>query len=306
MTRRAITVSLLSILPIVAQAQIEIPKEWRGKTQAELLAIPEIGRMPFVAQDQIVGALDSAYGALPWSQRQQPLLAAEREHAAAERRNPRSVLVWDKGASFSFDYYTDGEHYYAILKHPLFISIKLVEYEKYVRAWVYVSSEKGSSLKFDVFTRNISYSSIAPRPELREPVSADQVAKSIRNGSRWRAALVAGLGGFATTTATTQESGTFNGSAGSATVNGSFSGSSTTTAPDYAARQRALNNASGIRSEAERKSDGITLTAFRDNTVFPGSEVNGFVYFKRDRAHDASGVLRVILGTLSIEFPVKW
>jgi len=63
---------------------------------------------------------------------------------------------------------------------------------------------------------------------------------------------------------------------------------------------------SRIRGRAEQQAQDILASALRDNTVFGGSEVSGFVYFKRARAHDASGVLRVIIGTLSIEFPVMW
>jgi len=156
---------------------------------------------------------------------------------------------------------------------------------------------------YDLFTRNLSYASIAPKPELREPVPVDQIARSVRNGSRWRAALVAGLAGMATTTTTTQGSGTFNTSTGGS---GTFQGTATTTSPDSATTQRAAADLSRIHGRAEQRSQDLLASALRDNSVFAGSEVSGFVYFKRDRGHDASCILRVIIGALSIEFPVKW
>jgi hypothetical protein len=121
MGTRTIAVLLLLTLRVVAQAQIEIPKEWRGKTQAELLALPEIGRMPFVAQDQILDALEPGHISIPWAQRRQPLLLAEQGRATAENRKPRSVLVWAKAnEDICIDYFTDGEHYYAISLPSLF------------------------------------------------------------------------------------------------------------------------------------------------------------------------------------------
>ncbi len=130
----------------------------------------------------------------------------------------------------------------------------------------------------------------------------DQIAGSVRNGARWKAALVAGLAGLATTTSTTQESGTFNGPNGS----GTFQGTATTTTTDSAGREQAAAAVSRIRDRADQKSAGLQASALRDNTVFDGSETSGFVYFKRDRTHDISGVLRVIMGTVSFEFPIKW
>lgn len=111
-----------------AQAAIDFPKEWRGKTTPELLLIPEIARMPFVAQDQIVGSLIPNHRELSWDQRQLPLLGAEGQRAAAENRKPKGVLVWANGNPICTDYYTDGEHYYAFLLPPLFLSVKVVEY----------------------------------------------------------------------------------------------------------------------------------------------------------------------------------
>src|SRR6266446_3056334 len=134
----------------LCQPAPEIPKEWRGKTATELLALPEIGRMPFVAQDQIFGTLNPAHRSLPWTERQIPLLAAERERALVENRKPLIVRVWSKGG-VGIDYFTDGEHYYAILSPPFFLSVKVAEYEKYVRAWVYLSNDKGSDARYDLF-----------------------------------------------------------------------------------------------------------------------------------------------------------
>jgi hypothetical protein len=107
---------------------------------------------------------------------------------------------------------------------------------------------------------------------------------------------------MATSTSTTQESGTFNTSNGGS---GTFQGTATTTGPDNATRQRAAADVSRIRGGAEQRSQDLLASALHDNSVFAGSEASGFVNFKRDRAHDASGVLRVIVGALSIEFPVK-
>ncbi len=114
---------------------MDLPKGWSGMKEADVLDVPEIGQLPFVAQDQILSTLYPEKRTLFWDQRRVPLLVAERERAKRENRKPRSVLVWAKGDGVSFDYFTNGEHYYGILLHPLFVSVKIVEYEKFVRAW---------------------------------------------------------------------------------------------------------------------------------------------------------------------------
>jgi hypothetical protein len=302
---------LLALFGAFSFAQIQppkdLPKEWRGKSAADLLAIPDVGRMPYVAQDQILQVLVPGHAGQSWTQRQIPIMAAENVRAESEKRKPRTSIIWDRGAGFATDYYSGGEHFYAILKHPLFLSVKVVEFEKYVRAWVYASNDKDSAIKFDLIPESVSYASLSPKPELREPVAAAQMAKSLRSGAKWRAALIAGLGGLATTTSTSQQSGAFDGTSSSGgSVSGTVSGTSTTTSPDYAAGQRALVNADAVQSAAEQKALGILTTALQRTTLFPGSAASGYVYFRRDRTHDASGVLRVVIGTIAIEFPVQW
>jgi hypothetical protein len=133
----------------------------------------------------------------------------------------------------------------------------------------------------------------------------DKLAKSVRSVSPW-AYLFAGMAGMAT-----QESHT---TATVATTDGNMALiNSTTTTPDNAARERAIQKLNDKRVAKEVAASKIEDSALRENTVLPGEDVWGDVFFNPPKryANDYAkgkleGVLRVPIGDCVFEFPYWW
>jgi len=301
--------ALLTALDVQAQP-LNIPKEWRGRSAVELLALPEVKQLPFVAQDQLLLAADPEYKKLARPAARELLLAQERQGAAFENRKPLSFFVWYQAAEGCDSFYQGGRQFFTVYYSPLVLTIALSEYENHTHAWVYATNATDSKIAgIDILVRNISLASTKPRVKLCEREDADKVARGFQKRARWRAALVGGLGGMATKSSTTTYSGdvngSYSGSGGSGTFNGTVSGEAVTTQPDYEARRAAAERVTQIRREAALKANGLTQTALRDTTIRPGETIAGFVYFKREKQMETA-VLRVVVGTVAFEFPVSW
>lgn len=129
--------------------------------------------------------------------------------------------------------------------------------------------------------------------------------KSIERSGNWNSAF-AGLGSLSqqqtTSTSTTNGNATVFGSGGTAT--GTYNGTTTTTStqPDYEARRRATERIDRIRANANNAIQNIQSTVLRPNTILPGKQLIGIVYFEREK-HISEAVLTVVIGNDTFAIP---
>jgi len=148
----------------------------------------------------------------------------------------------------------------------------------------------------------------APKYRMLAYQDPDQMAKSIRRSAGWKAGLTSGLGGMAqkqsTSTSTTDGNVTVSGPNG--TASGTYNGTTMTTSsqPDYEARQRSADKANQIRAEANNAVNNLQSTALRANTIFPGQQMIGAVFFQHER-HIQEATLTVVVGNDSFVIPFE-
>ena len=178
--------------------------------------------------------------------------------------------------------------------------------------------DTGSKMRVDIGIVNNSGQPVDVRPEQFKLVAANgkelkyndpaAMARSIR-----RRAIIGGMmvgaGGAMqtrTTTSTTVDSGTATATAtgpgGTATGMGTYNGVSmtTTSSPDYEAQRRSAQQANQIGANARNAIGSLQSVALRANTVFPAHQIQGAVYFDRDRKH--AKVLTFTLGSETFQF----
>jgi hypothetical protein len=181
--------------------------------------------------------------------------------------------------------------------------------------------DTGSKMRVDVGIINNSGQPVDVRPEQFKLVAANgkelkyndpaAMARSIR-----RRAIIAGMmvgaGGAMqtrTTTSTTVDSGTATATAtgpgGTATGMGTYNGVSmtTTTSPDYEAQRRSAQQANQIGANARNAIGSLQSIALRANTVFPAHQIQGAVYFDRERKY--AKVLTITLGSETFQFSLN-
>jgi hypothetical protein len=108
------------------------------------------------------------------------------------------------------------------------------------------------------------------------------------------------------TTSQTTETGTATATGPGGTATGTYGGVSTTTTtgPDSEARRRTDNQVRQISANTQNTIAGIQSVALRANTVFPGKNIYGAVYFDHGKAKQM--VLTVVVDSESFEFPFTW
>ncbi len=180
--------------------------------------------------------------------------------------------------------------------------------------------DNGSKTQAYIGIKNSTIANVDVRPETFQLVVAapkyrmlayqdpDQMAKSIRRSAGWKAGLTSGLGGMAqkqtTSTSTTEGTATVSGPGGAAS--GTYNGTTMTTSsqPDYEARQRAAEKADRIRAEANNAASNLQSTALRANTIIPGHQIIGAVFFEHEK-HIQKATLTVVVGNDSFVIPFE-
>lgn len=297
------------LLGIANAQQIEIPSAWKSLQIDELLRRKEVASLPFIARDQIVTQIFPDFGGQKWSERRNGLLKVEQESAASEKRIALTPYVWTANGKYSDSWIQDGRKYYALhFPSGLNLAVSVGQWDQFIDTWVMVDNRSSDGRRFEISPGRITIAIVRPKVSLLLPLDGDEIGRKIGNGARWRAALVAGLGGMATRTDRVQSEGTFDGTANDAgrstRVSGTYSGQSTVTGPDTDAQERSQRRAREIRTAAAGKAEAVKRTGLRANTVFPNASINGFVYFKHSGKGKQVAALRVVLENTSFEFPL--
>lgn len=134
--------------------------------------------------------------------------------------------------------------------------------------------------------------------------SPDQLSASIRHRAA-SASILAAMGSFRTKTitSTTYGSGSVDivGAGGSATGTYSGTATTTTTMPDEAARAQSAAQIAAIEQRKETAMQAVHDITLRSNTLFPGQQISGAMFFEREKNH-TSMVLSVPLAGRTFQF----
>lgn len=179
----------------------------------------------------------------------------------------------------------NGELFETITSDGMVITVGLVEAGKYIRANVSIAN--GTPAPVDVLPKDFTVEVLEPKHKTLRYVAPGKIAKSSEHHAGW-ANFANRMGGALAeerTTSQTTSSGsvTVHGSDGSS-ANGSYSGNGTTTtsSPDYAARQRAAENIRQRNAAVAAANTRMMESALTANTVAPGQALGGYVYFEGD------------------------
>ena len=305
---RSIAVFVVSMATAVAahgQTHEQIAPDFKS-----LLARPDVARLPFTARDQYLLKLnDPEYGKLPVNSAFEIIFKAEAEQSRLKGLAPLRLFPWYQGCRGCGHLYVRGKRHLTAEYGPITVSVSLGRFEKFVGAHVYAALRPQVDFGVDLLPTNVRLVTLQPHVLECKPAQLKKVAKAVRHGAGWKAALVEGFGNAATRTATVTEQGSLSGSSygsdGFGTFSGSYSGSATVTVPDEVARERARQRAQQVRASADARSQGVIGTALTGTTIMPGEQAGGFVYFQRDKKQEQA-VLQVIVGAVSFEFPLRW
>lgn len=219
-------------------------------------------------------------------------------------------FAWEKGKQHTDELYVDGERIRLLVADGLGVSVTLKDmkvcklYDKFV---VRVVIDNQTADRVLVDPANFSLQVVKPNPKDLKYESVAHLTKSMNS----RIAVANALGAFGAAMKTT-ESNTRTSSTGSATIMGDVNASvsasgtswSTTTQPDYQARQRADEQARELRLEGMESAQVAQKAELRTNTVMPGKTVAGIVVFEREKKAKEL-VLNMRIGDVVVTFPLE-
>jgi hypothetical protein len=171
-----------------------------------------------------------------------------------------------------------------------------------------------SKQRADVLPNTFTLDILEPKPKSLPYESPEQLAKAIDRKIRWRNALAGMAANMATQQSTSTSTSSIYGNMSATnnkgdSANGIYNGSSTTNTtantPDYAARHRANQQAAENIQTGQEMVDYINRATLKANTLMPGQDVFGVVFFKREKDKQFL-ILRIPIGRTVFEFPVSW
>jgi len=195
--------------------------------------------------------------------------------ADAQTRAP-IVVRWQNGDPNSDLLMRNGRELLILQEGGLSVVANLAV--SHPRQVVLVYVRNGSDRRFEVVPSEMSFDLVEPARKPFVYQDPDELAKSGRQVSPW-AYVFAAMAGMATQRSRT--TGTVTTPGGStAFIN------STTTTPDNAARDRAIQNLSEAQLAKEIAASKIQDIALRENTVLPGEGVWGHVFFNPPKHYE--------------------
>lgn len=228
---------------------------------------------------------------------------------ASARAAAPTVVRWQKGTPGS-DMEVRNGVITLLLAHDGFeVMLNLSGLQHFVKHgdWLAIASllvSNQTAQRIEIRPSEMTLELIMPEHQLFSYQDPDSVAKRVGHTSRW-AYVFAGMAGMGTQESHT--TGTVTANDGStATVD------TTTTTRDSAAEDRAIHTIREGKRQRASTAAQFERDSLRDNTVFPGEHVSGFVYFappkhyKGRKAQEGEVDLRVPVSDLVFEFPFVW
>ena len=218
-----------------------------------------------------------------------------------------NVAKWAQGSPISDSFYRDGALVKVIRNGGIEVRASAFDTGSKMRVQILVVNN--SSARVDVVPDQFTLEITQPRQQALKYQDPGQMAKSIKRRAGW-SGLAAGLGEASTKTVTSESQTNGNVSVHDQdgnVSNGTYSGSATTTTtvPDQEARQRSRERVAEIHNRSRNSIAELESVALRANTLEPGTQVEGAVFFSREKKHDEV-LLRIPLAALTFEFTFHW
>lgn len=231
-----------------------------------------------------------------------------------------TTVVWTAGSDNSDQLLRRGLVVRILVKDGLAVSASLARNNDVL--WANVSVTNASGGRVDVDPSLFMLSEVSPKQKELRYEAPDAIVKFIKRRADWANAFSAMAAESSRDKTTTDaEIDTKSKSTtdfefdtrphrysirGTAETTGSShtTATVTTTSPDYDARMQAARTIEKNTAAADLKSEDILKRALLANTLMPGEEVSGAVFFERDKkAQDA--ILRVPIAGIVFEFPLS-
>lgn len=229
--------------------------------------------------------------------------------SAAPAQSPTNVrwnVRWQEGSQGSDKLLSDGAVVKILTANGVTVSASLKDTGWKQRADIMITNN--SEQRFDVIPETFTLDVVTPKRKSLAYQAPEKLAKSLNRRAQWAAALSAFGGSLATqqSRSTSSTEGTVHATDNSGnSASGTYSGTTTTTttSPDYFARQRANEQGNNALRNAGDTIDYIYKVSLKPNTVMPGKDVFGAVYFERDSKAETA-ILKIPVGDLIFEFPL--
>ena len=220
-------------------------------------------------------------------------IACSSLQAQARRPDSASVStgarVWGSSPENSRRFLNNGQTVEVLVQDSVMVAAVIERAKGHIRAQIGVVNRSGSPV--DVIPDSFQLEAVTPRHRLLKYNDPDRVASS----SRWGAIIGAAVGQAIANAANPEVTLT-------TPSNGSYGTVSTTTVlTDTAARRQAATTAEQTRASGEHQANAIQGGALRPNTVFPGGNIAGWVYFDDGRA--GSVILSVRIAGMLYQYP---
>ena len=228
-----------------------------------------------------------------------------------------SIVRWHESSQGSDKFLKDGAVIKVLTESGVTVAVSLRDTGWKMRADIMITNN--TERRFDVLPEMFTLHAVTPPNGRWDPQEGtkslayqapEKLAKSIRRRAGWVAALSA-VGG----SMETQESKSVSSTEGDVrvrdkngnSVSGTYSGTTTTTtrSPNYAARERWNEQATNAIRGFENTISYMFRITLKSNTVMPGQDVLGAVYFEREK-RSREGLLRIPINNITFEFPYTW
>ena len=278
-------------------------KKFKGKEVEFALKQVEVGSLPAMAQIALASYLDPKFGKQGERGPKEIIEWARHENAPLGSLMDRT-FIWNVNCKGCSSFLVEGQRFKALQYGSMALAVTAVpgkDYTTIVIGGTYNSEAKNS---IDILPEQYELFEIAPEMAKLEMLPVAEVARKVQHGARWKAGLTAFFGSMATQQVVVQEKGTVSGdyqsNRGNGTFSGSYSGSKTVSVPDEAAIARSRENAATIRRQADQRSEEVIDKLLKANTILPGNNFFGHLYFKRVSSAKV-GVLRIPIGQVNFE-----
>ena len=215
------------------------------------------------------------------------------------------IVTWSQGTAGTDRLLKGGLVVALLTVDGVAVAVSVVRTDDLLWANVSVANQSGS--RVDVDPATFTLDAIEPKAKRLAYQEPERIARSMRRRAEWGAALTAIAGEMATTETKTE--GVTNVTASARDnegyrVSGQARGTTTVTtrSKDQQASDRAAADAERITSTATTKAADLLGRSLKANTLLPGEQIGGAVFFDRDkRARQV--MLRVPIGAVVYAFP---
>lgn len=207
--------------------------------------------------------------------------------ALAQKRElppePKQAFQWKKGAPYADEILADGDAIRIIKNGGITIAVTGYDTGDFLLNEVTIVNETGERFNVKPEDFFIAYEDNKGKTGYMYSLAPEKVAGKYKSRAKWGNFFRSFAAGLASTTITTQESGTVNIYSNDGSATGTYTGSSTTTLPNRSAQRAAANANAQATADANAKADMIISTTLKANTVFPQTYISGRVYFERKK-----------------------